>query len=101
MENNWYWVIIIAIFIIGGLSETIRRGFERVARRQREINKNLILIAKQLGCDFDNEPLRNDILQLLQEGQKIKAIKLVRTHLDFSLKEAKTYVDELDAARKL
>lgn len=100
LVNIWSWLIIIAL-AYWGLVETISRGFDSVTRQQREMNRNLIRIAKQLGYEFEEDPLQNDVLQLLQDGHKIKAIKLVRTHHKLSLKEAKSYVDEIESARKL
>jgi hypothetical protein len=38
-----------------------------------------------------------DVTQLLMSGQKIAAIKLVRTRRNLGLKEAKDYVDAIEA----
>lgn len=41
-------------------------------------------------------PLNDRLRQLLREGQKVKAIKELRTVHPISLAEAKRYVDELE-----
>src|SRR5579875_50116 len=94
LVNTWVWLVIV-VLAFWGLEETIRRGFESIARQQREMNRNLMRIAKQLGYEVENDPLQNEVLELVQLGRKIEAIKLVRSRLKLPLKEAKTYVDEI------
>lgn len=95
--NSWIWFMVV-VLAFWGLQETIRRGFDSVARQQREMNRNLIRIAQQLGDEVENDPLHDEVWELIQAGRKIEAIKLVRSRLKLPLKEAKIYVDEIESA---
>ena len=46
-------------------------------------------------ADLPEKPLNNEVRQLLNEGEDVKAVKKVRETLGLSLIEAKQYVDAL------
>ncbi|MDT8719186.1 ribosomal protein L7/L12 [Clostridium sp. 19966] len=53
-------------------------------------------IAKQAGVpDIITKDVRNELLSLISEGNKIKAIKKYRMITGLGLKESKEYVDQL------
>jgi ribosomal protein L7/L12 len=43
-----------------------------------------------------DEETRQAVIDLLREGRKIEAIKVVRLHTGYGLKQAKDYVDALE-----
>ena len=98
--KTWEWMIF-AVGAFWGLYETVRRGFDSIYRQQREMNRLLVRIAEQLGCEIENDPIQRDVWSLLQDGRKIEAIKLVRARQKCTLREAKAYVDDQESARKL
>jgi hypothetical protein len=60
------------------------------------IGKKLDLLMQHTGVKFD--PFANvapEIVEALQRGQKIQAIKLYRQDMGTSLKEAKDFIEEL------
>ena len=63
----------------------------RLNGRVRGLNYTMDQISKQMNVT-DN-PLNNELRQLLNEGNDIKAIKRTRETLGLSLIEAKQYVD--------
>ena len=46
-------------------------------------------------ADLPEDPLNNELRQLLNEGEDVKAVRKVRETLGLSLIEAKQYVDAL------
>lgn len=98
--GNWEWLVF-AVGAFWGPHETIRRGFDRMYRQQREMNRVLTRIAEQFGYENENDPIQTDVWTVLQDGRKIEAIKLVRARQKCTLQEAKAYVDDLEAAKKL
>ncbi len=60
------------------------------------IKHTLDKIAKQVGVpDFINEELKETLLKLISEGEKIKAVKKYRIATGVGLVEAKQYIDYL------
>lgn len=97
--KNWEWIILL-VLVAWGLTDTIRRGFASIVREQKEMNRNLNRIAQQLGYEIQDDPLKREIWSLIQAGDKIEAIKLVRIRRGITLKEAKIYVDDVEAQTK-
>ncbi len=58
------------------------------------LERKLDLIPKHLGID-PNEGVGEKLMELVQSGQKIQAIKLYREQTGVGLKEAKDYVEGL------
>ena len=97
------WLGIYFILVVVGmflLTDTIRRGFERVVRQQKEMNRMMSRIAQQMGYSVEDDDLLDEVRVLIQQGEKIKAIKLVRSRKAEGLKEAKEYVDEIENSMK-
>ena len=92
--------ILLSLLGFSVLIETIRRGIERVARQQREMNRMMIRLAKQMGYPVEDDDLLGEVRVLIQQGDKIKAIKLVRHRKGDGLKEAKEYVDAIQKSIK-
>ena len=101
--NKWIelsWILFIIFILIIILTDTIRRGFERIARQQKETNRIMIHLAQQMGYSVEDDGLKDAVRELIQHGDKIKAIKLVRSRKGEGLKEAKEYVDEIENSMK-
>ena len=60
----------------------------------------MIRIAQQMGYQVEDDALLDEVRVLIQQGKKIKAIKLVRSRKGDGLKEAKEYVDEIENSMK-
>ena len=53
-----------------------------------------------MGYQVEDDALLAEVRVLIQQGKKIKAIKLVRSRKAEGLKEAKEYVDEIENSMK-
>lgn len=63
----------------------------------KRINKTLERIAKQIGASEPIlESMEEELIDLLKEGKKIKAVKRYREVTGHGLKESKDYIDSLD-----
>jgi len=100
--TQWIGIYFILLVVVGMflLTDTIRRGFERLARQQKEMNQMMSRIAQQMGYQVEDDALLAEVRVLIQQGKKIKAIKLVRSRKGDGLKEAKEYVDEIENSMK-
>ena len=70
------------------------------ASRLKRLEAKVDLLLEQAGLEFN--PLENgqeEVLELLQQGQKIQAIKLYREITGVGLKEAKDEVEEMARQR--
>ena len=97
------WIGIYFILLVVGmflLTDTIRRGVERVVRQQKKMNQMMSRIAQQMGYQVEDDALLDEVRVLIQQGKKIKAIQLVRSRKGEGLKEAKEYVDDVENSTK-
>ncbi|WP_017414796.1 ribosomal protein L7/L12 [Clostridium tunisiense] len=93
MGDNYLLIIIGVAFItilasmVSGLKSDINR-----------MNLTLEKIAKQVGVTGTViENIDEELINLILQGKKIKAIKRYRMVTGIGLKEAKDYIDSLDA----
>ena len=100
--TQWIGIYFILLVVVGMflLTDTIRRGFERLARQQKEMNQMMSRIAQQMGYQLEDDALLDEVRVLIQQGKKIKAIQLVRSRKGKGLKEAKEYVDDVENSTK-
>ncbi|WP_461206733.1 ribosomal protein L7/L12 [Clostridium sp. DL1XJH146] len=87
-------IIAFLLIIISLLITTVSSLKNEITKMNLTINK----IAKEVGVtnpsiDFDNVNI--EVLELIREGKKIKAIKKYRELTGIGLKEAKEYIDNL------
>ena len=87
MEFTIVNILILLIFIY--LLYTVIKLNSRI----KDLEHQLKLASKQ--TDLPENPINNELKQLLKEGNDVKAIKKVRETLGLSLVEAKQYVDAL------
>lgn len=86
--------IFIALFIILNMNISILQG------KQERIESKLNRIIEHLGIpepsieNIDDE-LKDELIKLVGENKKVKAIKKLRDVTGMGLKEAKDYVDKL------
>ena len=60
----------------------------------------MIRIAQQMGNPVEDDELLGEVRMLIQQWEKIKAIKLVRRRKGGGLKEAMEYVDAIQKSIK-
>jgi len=83
------FVEVLTLFIVVYLFSTVIKLNGRV----KGLKYTLDQISKQTG--MPKKPIDNELKQLLNEGNDVKAVKRVRETLGFSLLEAKQYIDAL------
>lgn len=89
-----YLVIIIGLMFITILTSIVGELKSDIKR----MNLTLEKIAKQVGVTGTIiENIDEELINLILQGKKIKAIKRYRMVTGIGLKEAKDYVDSLDA----
>jgi len=89
-----YLVIIIGLMFITILTSIVGELKSDIKR----MNLTLEKIAKQVGVtEVIIENIDEELISLISQGKKIKAIKRYRMVTGIGLKEAKDYVDSLDA----
>lgn len=84
----------ILIVAIGILIWTLISGQNKsIEKRLKHTEIMLKQIAEQVGVAED--PINEQLRQLVNEGKTVEAVKKTREHFGYSLLEAKQYVDEL------
>jgi len=88
MEDKIIWITL-GILLLSGIST----GINQMRNDIKRTNTILESIAKQIGVP---EPSVDDeIIKLIEDGKKIKAIKIYRQTTGLGLKESKEYIDML------
>ena len=62
------WIGIYFILLVVGmflLTDTIRRGFERLTRQQKEMNQMMSRIAQQMGYQVEDDALLDEVRVLI------------------------------------
>jgi|BioPla2DNA2_1021312.scaffolds.fasta_scaffold201772_1 ribosomal protein L7/L12 len=91
MDSNVMWIMI-WVFTLIILSSIISQLRNDIMRMKLTLDK----IAKQVGIpDIVTKDVKDELITLISEGNKIKAIKRYRMVTGLGLKEAKEYVDQL------
>jgi ribosomal protein L7/L12 len=87
-----FWLLAALFLVVLASSWTDARNNDgvRLARLERKVD----LILRHLGLD-SNQDVNPQIIELMQSGRKIQAIKLYRQQTGVGLKEAKDYVESL------
>ncbi|WP_234117804.1 ribosomal protein L7/L12 [Clostridium hydrogenum] len=95
MDNNAMWIMI-EIFTLIILLSIISQLRNDIMRMKSTLDK----IAKQVGIpDVVTKDVKDELITLISEGNKIKAIKKYRTLTGLGLKEAKEYIDQLSTQK--
>ncbi|MGG3308637.1 hypothetical protein MKY48_04930 [Paenibacillus sp. FSL W8-0187] len=85
--------IILLIVLVVLVCFMVSSRMSAMEKRMKLQQNTLKQIANQLG--IPEPPVHEEAKRLLEEGQEIKAIKIVREELGLSLVEAKQYVDAM------
>jgi len=83
------------VLVIGILSQRMGRIEQRIAKLS-SMDAKLDLLLKHAGLEYD--PYKNlprAIVEAVQSGRKIEAIKLYRETTAVGLKEAKDFIEEV------
>lgn len=91
MDNNYIWIMVVALILISLLSinSQLRNDISRM-------KSTLDNIAKQIGVpDLVTKEVKDELISLISEGKKVKAIKRYRMITGMGLKESKEYIDQL------
>ncbi|MCM3399172.1 hypothetical protein M3638_15210 [Oceanobacillus profundus] len=84
-----YILIIIAFLIIINVTAKVNKLEGRIKRMQYTLDQ----VTKQSG--LPENPINDELLKLIKEGEDVKAIKKARETLGLSLIEGKEYIDKL------
>ncbi|WP_433607397.1 ribosomal protein L7/L12 [Dactylosporangium sp. CA-139114] len=95
--DGMVWIVPVAFFVVLLLGLTLRRGGPdpSAARRLAAIERKLDLIMENLGIQEPVPDAHPMVLQELQQGRKIQAIKAYREATGVGLKEAKDDVEAI------
>lgn len=85
--------IILLIVLVVLVCLMVSSRMSAMEKRMKQQQNMLKQIANQLG--IPEPPVPEEAKRLLEEGQDIQAIKMVREELGLSLVEAKQYVDAI------
>ncbi|ULT54473.1 ribosomal protein L7/L12 [Neobacillus drentensis] len=95
-------LVILGIIGVGLLLTSIISSISQLRSDLARTNATLNKMAKHIGLpDEVTADLHDELISLIAEGKKIKAIKRYRMETGLGLKEAKDYVDSLSAKTKL
>lgn len=90
MSNTIIWIFTAGIIV--SLIASVRQLREEISRMKRTLNN----IAMQVALpDPINEELKGTLLNLVLEGEKVKAVKEYRKATGSDILEAKRYIDHL------
>lgn len=95
MEFNFTTILLL---LIGGFLLYLVGKMEKMENDIKGIKSTVDLISKQVGVPED--PVNEELRQLLAEGNDVKAVKRARETLGLSLVEAKKYIDALKQEAK-
>lgn len=90
MSNTIMWIFIAGILV--SLIASVMQLREEISRMKKKLDN----IAMQVGLpDSINKELKGTLLNLVLEGEKVKAIKEYRKATGSDLIEAKRHIDHL------
>ena len=90
MELNFMTILLL---LISGFLLYLVGKMEKMENDIKGIKSTVDQISKQVGVPED--PVNEELRQLLDEGNDVKAVKRARETLGLSLVEAKRYIDAL------
>lgn len=84
-----YILIIIAFLVIINLTAKVNKLEDRIKGMQYYLDQ----VTKQSG--LPENPVNDELRELIKEGKDVKAVKKTRETLGLSLIEGKKYIDKL------
>jgi hypothetical protein len=88
MDGTFWLVLVFGLLLMAYFLSPKAEG------NNRRLERKVDLILKHLGID-PNQGVDEKIMELVNAGRKIEAIKLYREQTGVGLKEAKDYVESL------
>ena len=90
--------LIFTLIILSGLIAW--NEISNLKKKNQELEKKMNELAKTTGnttlsTDYISDDLRNQLLELKNKGDNVKAVKCLRDNTGFDLLRAKQYIDEL------
>ncbi|MED4473787.1 hypothetical protein [Oceanobacillus caeni] len=89
MEYTLICISILLVFMVISLFIKL----DRLEGRMKAMQYKLDRLVKQ--SDIPENPINDDLRQLIKEGKDVKAVKKARETLGLSLVEGKKYIDKL------
>lgn len=89
MEYTLICISILLVFMVISLFIKL----DRLEGRMKAMQYKLDRLVKQ--SDIPENPINDDLRQLIKEGKYVKAVKKARETLGLSLVEGKQYIDKL------
>lgn len=89
MEYTLICISILLVFMVISLFIKL----DRLEGRMKAMQYKLDRLVKQ--SDIPENPINDDLRQLIKEGKDVKAVKKARETLGLSLVEGKQYIDKL------
>ena len=88
-------MLLVLLWVIGMLEKRLTR-IERRLAKLFPIEAKVDLLLKSSGLEYDpNGGLPDGVLEAIQAGKKIEAIKRYREATSVSLAEAKSFIEEI------
>ncbi len=89
----------LALIILSGL--IVWNEISNLKKKNCELENRLNELAKTTGnialsSDYISDDLKNQLLELKNKGDNVKAVKCLRDDTGFDLLRAKQYIDELN-----
>ena len=91
---NLYYLLEIAIAII--LLTSVFQTIRKLSLENKDLKNRLKYLCEQFDIDYVSPEIKKQLLDLVKKGDKINAIKLLREEKSMSLKDAKSFVDNLN-----
>jgi ribosomal protein L7/L12 len=93
-------IIVLGIGLVLMAASSFSGSRSREARRLAAIERKLGTALRHLGIE-EPQPEEPDVVQLLEQGKKIQAVKVYRERTGLGLPEAKDVVDRIARKRGL
>jgi Ribosomal protein L7/L12 C-terminal domain len=96
MNTDAYFVVLAAVALLLGLLARAIYDIRKRTLRLGRIETKLDLLMKNAGIEFEPyKGLSAEVVDALNRGEKIKAIKFYRSATGVGLKEAKDFIEDV------
>jgi hypothetical protein len=96
MVDAYIFLVVVAAVALGFVLERTINDLRKRTRRLGRMEAKLDLLMKKAGIEFGPyEGLPTRVVDALNRGEKIEAIKFYRSTAGVSLKEAKNFIEDI------
>jgi hypothetical protein len=96
MVDAYVFLVVVAAVALGLVLERAINDLRKRTRRLGRMEAKLDLLMKNAGIEFGPyEGLPTRVVDALNRGEKIEAIKFYRSAAGVSLKEAKNFIEDI------